>query len=74
MLTNRQVEVVNATNSFEMQHGYPPSLRELCTALGILSTNGIAVHLKALKRKGIIAWDERKSRTIRVLPVGANQC
>ncbi|MHB8780777.1 MAG: transcriptional repressor LexA, partial [Candidatus Geothermincolia bacterium] len=36
------------------RRGYPPSIRELCEALGIASTRGVVRHLEALERKGYI--------------------
>ncbi len=35
--------------------GYPPTIREIGTHVGIRSTNGVNEHLMALARKGLLA-------------------
>lgn len=45
----------------------PPTLRELCTQMGVKSTNGMNDHLDALVRKGFIERDFMRARGIRVL-------
>ena len=65
-LTARQREVLEAITSYVAQRGYPPSIRELRSSLGISSLRGVTIHLDALERKGWIER-ERRSRSIRVL-------
>lgn len=65
--TERQLRVLRYVESFQRKHGYAPTVREMCTALGIRSTNGITDHLAALARKGYIRRDQEKSRSIVVL-------
>lgn len=67
--TERQVQVLEAIQAFVDEHGYSPTLRELGAMLGIKSTNGVTEHLNSLVRKGCVAWDRGKSRTIRVIGV-----
>jgi predicted ArsR family transcriptional regulator len=33
------------------------SLREIGKKMGITSTNGVACHLEALRKKGLVTWD-----------------
>lgn len=66
-LTPRQIEVLNQLREFISTHGYSPTVRELMKPLGIVSTNGVKVHLDALKAKGAITWQEGKPRTLRLL-------
>ncbi len=66
-LTDRQKEVLAFIEDRISQWGYPPTIREIGEHLGIKSTNGVADHLKALKRKGYLTQREMKSRTL--LPV-----
>ena len=47
-------------------HDYGPTVREIASHYG-WTTNGVAGHLKALRRKGRITWQEGQSRTIRVV-------
>ncbi len=63
-LTKRQQEVLDYIRAYITEHGYPPTLRELGSQLGISSTNGVNDHLKALERKGYLARDEAKSRAL----------
>ena len=65
-LTARQREVWDALREFQTRKGYPPSIRELRTILGISSLRGVTIHLDALQKKG---WIEREStsRSIRLL-------
>ncbi len=65
--TERQMRVLRYVEEFQRAHGYAPTIREMCEALGIRSTNGITDHLAALERKGYIRRDQDKSRTIVVL-------
>jgi SOS-response transcriptional repressor LexA len=66
-LTTRQVAVLNQLREFIKAHGYSPTVRELMKPLGIVSTNGIKVHLDALRAKGVVTWQEGKPRTLRLL-------
>jgi repressor LexA len=70
MLTPRQTEVLDAIYQHVVDTGVPPTVRELCARLDIVSPNGVAQHLAALRREGKIeeADDESKSRGI--MPVG----
>ena len=45
-------------------HRYPPTIREICEALGIASTNGVSDHLRALERKGHLHRGPCKSRAL----------
>src|SRR3954452_13336052 len=49
-LSARQAEVYTFISRHIAASGYPPTIREIGVALGIRSTNGVADHLKALKR------------------------
>jgi len=53
-LTARQKEVLDAIRTFIAQNHYPPTVRELCTILGISSPRGVSKHLEALEKKGYI--------------------
>jgi len=66
-LTDRQKAVLTFIESEILQHGYPPTIREIGKQLGIRSTNGVNDHLKALEKKGYIKREGQKSRTLRVL-------
>jgi repressor LexA len=63
-LTPRQREVFEFIEDKIEEWGYPPTIREIGEHLGIRSTNGVADHLKALKRKGYLTQRGSKSRTL----------
>jgi len=54
-LTARQEEVLDLVLESLEQRGYPPSIREICDALGLSSTRGALRHLEALEKKGFIS-------------------
>lgn len=43
-----------------------PSHREIAERIGVSSTRTAADHLKALRKKGYIAWEEGKARSLRL--------
>ena len=63
-LTKRQQAVYNCIESFVAEHGYGPTVREVCQSLGLSSPSTVHVHLKALEDKGFINRDPLKSRSI----------
>ncbi|MBN1961527.1 MAG: transcriptional repressor LexA [Deltaproteobacteria bacterium] len=63
-ITPRQREIYEFIQDRIRVWGYPPTIREIGEHLGIRSTNGVADHLKALKRKGYLTHNERKSRAL----------
>ena len=60
--------VLDYVNAHIEQNGYPPSVREICAALGFKSTSTVHIYLKALEREGKIVKSPSKPRTLRVLP------
>ena len=47
--------------------GYPPSVREICAAVGLKSTSTVHAHLNHLERQGLIRRDSTKPRALEVL-------
>jgi repressor LexA len=66
-LTGKQLEVLNFIKNELCQRGYPPSVREICEAVGLKSTSTVHGHLERLERKGYIRRDPTKPRAIEVL-------
>ena len=50
-----------------MQEGVPPSVREICAAVGLKSTSSVQSNLIALEKAGYIERDPLLKRSIRVL-------
>jgi len=63
-LTDRQSVILSAIQDYISEHGYPPSIREIGSIVGIKSTNGVSDHLKAIERKGHLTRADNKSRTL----------
>src|ERR1700689_4541862 len=71
-LTQRQQMVLDYIRQSITDRGYPPTLREIGSQLGIRSTNGVNDHLRALERKGYLTREDMKSRALRPMtPNGA---
>lgn len=67
-LTARQQEILSFIEAHIAAIGWAPTVREIGTAFGIRSTNGVADHLRRLQRKGRLYIEPEKSRAMRVLP------
>lgn len=65
--TSKQTEVFEFIMHHVRENGYAPSIREICTALGLRSTSTVHYHLTALARRGLIQWEGGKNRAIKVL-------
>lgn len=61
-LTKRQESIYNFIRSTILEHGYPPTFREIGEEFGIQSTNGVMVTLNALEKKGYIRRHRKLSR------------
>ena len=65
-LTQRQLKVLaNIKDSIE-QRGYPPSMREIGTAVGLTSSSSVAHQLKVLEEKGFLRRDPNRPRALEV--------
>ena len=63
-LTRRQQEIYDFILSFTNEHGYPPSVREIGTAVGLKSPSTVHFHMKGLEEAGLIVKAEGKTRAI----------
>ncbi|MCP4604091.1 MAG: transcriptional repressor LexA [Proteobacteria bacterium] len=72
-LTRRQEMVLEYINQSISDHGYPPTLREIGSYMGIRSTNGVNDHLRALERKGYLKREDMKSRALRPVTFDSGQ-
>ena len=63
-LTERQRETLAFIAETVTERGYPPSVREICTAMGLASSSTVHSHLQALQRKGYLRIDPTKPRAI----------
>lgn len=72
-LSSRQKDVLEYLQKIIAQQNYPPSVREICSALGFRSSSTAHAHLAALERKGYIRKDPTKPRAIKVLVSEENE-
>ena len=66
-LTPKQEQILNYIKEQILEKGFPPSVREICEAIGLKSTSSVHAHLESLEKKGYIRRDATKSRTIEIL-------
>lgn len=66
---DKQMQVLRTIQEHTQRHGRPPSIRELCDALGLRSTSTIAAHLQTLERHGLLQAQPFSPRS-RVLTAG----
>ena len=58
-LTRRQQTVLETIRLWIRKQGYPPTIRELGSSLGIKSLRGVTTHLDAIAKKGFLKRDSR---------------
>lgn len=66
-LTRRNWQVLNFIRETLQRQGYPPSLREICEAVGVTSTSTAAYQLRELAKKGYIALTPGRPRSYRII-------
>lgn len=62
--SKKQEEILQFLTQFVCENGYAPSVREICTAVGLQSTATVHYHLSALRDAGLIEMDDMKKRAI----------
>lgn len=66
-LTKRQEEILKYIKKYTAEHGFPPTIREICTGVGLSSTATVFVHIKNLEKNGYIRSSNNKFRTLELL-------
>lgn len=66
-LSNKQVAILEFIKEQIALKGYPPSVREMCIAVGLKSTSTVHSHMNKLEKLGYIRRDPSKPRAIEVL-------
>ena len=62
-----QKKILDFIKSEIEEKGYPPSVREICAAVGLRSTSTVHAHLNHLEAQGLIRRDSTKPRALEVL-------
>ena len=66
-ITKKQTEILEYIKSQILNKGYPPSVREICTAVNLKSTSSVHAHLETLEKNGYIRRDPTKPRAIEII-------
>jgi repressor LexA len=65
-LTGKRREILDFIDHAQRERGYPPSVREICEAVGLTSTSTVHAHLSTLQKQGYLRRDPTKPRAIEV--------
>ena len=71
-ITKKQEEILEYIKSQILVRGFPPSVREICDAVGLKSTSSVHSHLETLEKNGYIRRDPTKPRAIEILDENFN--
>ena len=72
-LSERQQQVMTYVRAVLASRGYPPTMREIGAAVGLRSASSVHHQLDALQAKGLLRRDPLRSRTLELLPAGADR-
>ena len=67
MLNNNEQKILDFIKEQIKENGYPPSVREICAAVGLKSTSSVHSYLNKLAEKGYITKTGLKTRALRVI-------
>lgn len=59
--------IIRAIRDLTAELGYPPTFRQTGTRVGLLSSSSIQRRLYQMKARGLVEFEEGKSRTLRVV-------
>ncbi|MDJ1121480.1 transcriptional repressor LexA [Olsenella sp. YH-ols2217] len=72
-LSQRVQQIYDFLLSYSDEHGYPPSVREIGSAVGLKSPSTVHMHLRTLEEVGLIKRTANKSRTIEICGPGSHK-
>ena len=72
-MTEKDWQILDFIQSQIKLKGFPPSVREICDAVGLSSTATIHARLKKLEKLGYIERDRSKNRSMRLVNYGGDQ-
>jgi len=64
---DKKQEILNFLNKHVQENGYPPSVREICKAVGFKSTSTVHSYLSKLEKDGLICKDATKPRALKLV-------
>ena len=68
-LSDKQIKILQYIKDELTLRGYPPSIREICKAVGLSSTSSVHAHLNTLEEKGYLKKGNNKRRAIELIDV-----
>ena len=69
-LTDSERRVYEYLSEYVRENGYPPSVRDITSALGFASPSTVHLYLSRLEEKGYIEREHNKSRSLRPIRSG----
>ena len=66
-ISDKQREILEYMKEEILSKGYPPSVREICSAVHLKSTSSVHAHLETLEKNGYIRRDPTKPRAIEIV-------
>ena len=64
---DKQKKILEFVNRQVAEKGYPPSVREICQAVGFKSTSTVHAYIKKLEEEGLVQKDATKPRALKIL-------
>mgnify|MGYP000894038912 FL=1 len=68
-LSGKQIKILQYIKDELTLRGYPPSIREICKAVGLSSTSSVHAHLNTLEEKGYIKKGTNKRRALELIDI-----
>jgi len=66
-LSDKQIKILQYIKDELTLRGYPPSIREICKAVGLSSTSSVHAHMNTLEEKGYIRKGSNKRRALELI-------
>lgn len=66
-MTDREHQIYATIQNYIAVKGYPPSVREIGSLVGLKSSNSVHGYLVKIKRQGYIDFEPNLPRTLRVI-------
>ena len=61
---NLRDEILSYVYNYSEEHGYAPSYREICQALGVKSKSTVQNHIRRLEAEGRLCFRTKRPRTM----------
>lgn len=66
-ITEKDYEIMDFIHRCITENGFPPTVREICRAVGLTSTATVHARLKKLEDEGFIEHESSKNRSMRLV-------